>query len=128
MALAISAASIDMTQKHLIMTCTIVASGNYTTGGDTLNFQTATFTPGIALPATVAPTFVEIKSLSTSGASGYDYEFKPGTTPANGLMQVFQAPSSGSNPLAEIPGSPTAYPAGVTGDTIICKAWFKKFA
>lgn len=114
-----------MNQSELVVNFKVVASGNYTTGGDTLAFTSAIMPVGGSLPATLPPRFVEIQSANPAGDSGYVYAYKPGTTPANGLMQVFQS-AAATNPLAEIPGAPTAYPAGVTGDVIIGRAYFAK--
>ncbi len=127
MALAVTINSTTMNQSEIVLNFSVVASGNYTTGGDTLNFYSATYPPGGPnLPATKVPREVVIQSAATAGVSGYVYAYRPGTTPANGLMQVFGTGTSTQLPLNEIPGSPTAYPAAVTGDTIIGRAYFTK--
>ena len=126
MALAVTATSTTMNQSELVVNFKVVASGNYTTGGDTLAFTSSIMPVGQSLPATLPPRFVEIQSANSAGDSGYIYAYKPGTTPANGLMQVFGTGTSTQLPLNEIPGSPTAYPAAVTGDVIIGRAYFAK--
>jgi hypothetical protein len=127
MALAVTVKSTSMNQSELILNFVVVASVDYTAGGDTLDFSTATFPIGGGLPATLPPRFVEIQSQVTGGPdSGFTYAYVGGTTPANGKMQVFGTGTASQDPGNEIPGAPTAYPAGVTGDTIIGRAYFAK--
>lgn len=114
MALAISSVIdkyFDGKRGHVIVG--ITASGNYTTGGDTLSL--AGLIPGSA----TIPTWGEITSVA-----GYVYSYVNGTTQANGKMKVFVATTTGANiPLAE--HTAAAYAAGVTGDTIVGYFEFK---
>jgi len=74
----------DMTNREFIVDGTLTLSGTYPTNGDTLSLVGVA--PGSQLtkmeiwentPATNAP------------ASGYAFVFLPGTTLANGLMEMF---------------------------------------
>ena len=93
--------------KRIHVIGTITASGNYTTGGDTVS---------LALPqikSNSAPLFVDVK-----GQAGYTYQFKPGTSMSNGLLGCY---SGGTETAAG------AYPGGITGDIITFHAIFHKF-
>lgn len=68
-----------------------------------------------------APIFVVIQSIKAGGVSGYGYDYQPGTTPANGTVQVTQC-AGGSAPMADIGAG--NYPAGVLADNIIGYADF----
>lgn len=101
----------DGKRGHMIIGVT--ASGNYSTGGDTLNL--ANLIPG----AGTLPTWVELQ-----GINGFVYAYAAGTTQANGKMKVFVEQAVATNtPLAE--HSAAAYVAGVTGDTITGYVEFK---
>lgn len=120
MALVVTPVSAVDNGKEMVCEGTIVASGNYATGGDTLDL-----TPfaagvsgrnfGIASP----PKYV----IACNGFAGYVYQVKIGTALNNSLMKVLQSAGSAA-PLAEIAAS--AYPGGVTGDTITIVLVFKK--
>jgi len=107
----------------LIVTGTIVASGNYSTGGDTLDLSQI---PG--LPTDLAPDNVDIVSVATPN-SGWEYGFVKGASLANGKMQVFgQQPTSASAGvivLSELAAG--AYPASITGDVISVILTFLNF-
>lgn len=130
MALAVAVKSTTMSQSEIVLNFQVTASGNYTAGGDTLDFYSATYPPGGPnLAATLPPRFVEILSQPSSGDTSsvkYVYSYAPGTDPSNGLMQVFGTGTASQDPLNEIPGAPTAYPVAVTGDTIVGRAYFTK--
>ena len=126
MSLAITIGRMTQTNNQIRVLFEVTASGNYTTGGDTLNFLTATYPIGMGPYFTKPPQFVTMQSQPVGAAgSGYVYGFVGGTTPANGKMQVFQSAGSAA-PLAEIAGAPTAYPAGVLADVISGEAVFDK--
>jgi hypothetical protein len=123
MSLSITPSSIvvDRSTNALRVYGKIVAAGSYTTGGDGLSFA------GLdAIKSDSVPSFVSIQSQASGGASGFEYRFVPGTTMANGKMQSFgQQPTSvtsGIIALNEIAAA--AYPAGITGDTIVFEAIF----
>lgn len=96
----------------------ITASGNYATGGDTLDIEAITGAPGLAMPPNTRQLPMQV---TVTGAAGYIYQFVQGTDNANAKLKVLQSAGSAA-PLAEIAAS--AYPAGVTGDTIIARASF----
>jgi hypothetical protein len=110
----------------------ITPTGNYTAGGDTLDltqiFNINSSAPGETLPTIELAAAVVIFSQRPQGATGngfnYDYKFSPGTTLANGTMQVYTATSSAQTGFAEITGAPTAYPANVLNDTIYARCTF----
>lgn len=89
----------------VIETGTIVFSGNYVAGGETLS---------LPRPAGVqrGPTIVMV-----DGISGYKYEYNP----LNGKILVRQSAAAGAA-FAELAAA--AYPAGVTGDTVTYMAFF----
>ena len=87
---------------------TLVASGDYSTGGDSIPRT------DLNIKSSRAPVFVSVK-----GKGGYIYEYIVGTA----LLLVREC--AGSATLApEIAAS--AYPSGVTGDTITFRALFLK--
>lgn len=98
----------DGKRVHILGNLTF--SGNYVTDGDSVTL-TGLF-PGQRSAAEI---------VSLGGISGYLYRFDN----VNKRILVFQAPATGPNPLAQI--SAAAYPAGVTGDTVIFYAVAKKF-
>lgn len=124
MALAITVTKTPkFTGNTLKLFGSIVASGTYAAGGDVLNFLTATYPPGqTPPPVTGLPLVVYIQSAKAGGLSGFQYGFNPGTTQANGKMQVFTG-AAAQAALTEL--SNGAYPAGVTGDTITFEAEFE---
>lgn len=79
---------------------TLVASGSYTTGGDTLNLQQ------FKIKSSRTPYWVHIL-----GQADFSYTYIPGTNLSNGKV-LCRAVSTGAE------ASAAAYPAGVTGDTI----------
>jgi len=92
----------------------VVASGNYATGGDTLNFQ------GVS-PLLVSP--FQALQAAISGIAGFIYQFVQGTTQANAKMMV-RTGAAAQAALTELNAG--AYPAGVTGDTITGVASFPR--
>lgn len=88
---------------------TIVASGNYATGGDTVDFTQL----GSIIRAK-DPLFVEIQ-----GIAGFVYQYNPVTK----KVLVYCNTAGGANaPLGE--HTAAAYAAGVSGDTIRIRAIF----
>lgn len=96
--------------KRVHVLGTVTFSGSYTTGGDSVSL-TGLF-PGQRSAAEL---------VKIDGKSGYVYKFDRN----NSKILVMQAPATGTNPLAEIPAS--AYPSGVTSDTVDFYAVAKKF-
>jgi hypothetical protein len=107
----------------------ITASGNYPAGGDTLDltalFGVLSSAPGLSLPSFELPMDVDIKSWRPAGGANsgnlFLYQFCPGTTLANGTMQVLTG-AAAQTALTEFTAG--AYPAGVTTDTIKAIASF----
>lgn len=128
MALAVTIVKIDSDTNSTYVLGTIAASGNYAAGGDTLSFANPTNPKGGTLNVQSIPRQVWIQSQASGGGSGWIYSFRPGTTIANAKMQVFgQQPTSataGVIPLSELAAA--AYPASITGDTIVFEAIFDK--
>ena len=128
MPLAITVSPFGITKSHntFRMIGKVVASGNYPTGGDPFDFTKITYPIGQGpLPVTGAPTAVEIYSQKTAASPQTNemiYSFAPGTTQANGTMQVFTG-AAAQTALTEL--SAGAYPAGVTSDVIVFEAIFQ---
>ncbi len=99
--------------KRLHVSGTLAFSGNYATGGDTLDFT------GKVL-ASRAPVAVRVE-----GIAGFRYEVNIGSGIANSLVLVrqYNYPAASAGPATEL--SAAAYPAGVTGDTVRFHAIFK---
>lgn len=111
---------IDNGQKVIYLMGTLAFSGNYVTGGDTLDFTT--------LFDLVKTDYIPIQvqawsQSSSSGHSGYQYYFRPGTALNNGRIQVLTTGAAAGSPMQELAAG--AYPAGITGDTV---AFFSAFA
>jgi hypothetical protein len=104
MALAITITDIDGGGQNLCVFGTLTASGNYSTGGDTLDFTTVAG----QIAASQAPLQVWIGG-STGDACAFVRAASP--TLANGKMKINTASNTelGSG----------AYPARITGDTNI---------
>jgi hypothetical protein len=101
--------------KRIHATGTVAASGNYTTGGDTLDLSQFPI-----LAATEAP----IRGTTwMDGLSGYDYVFYPGSAMNNGSVKIFQQGSS-AGPFQEL--APGAYPSAIASDTITFYGIFNK--
>jgi hypothetical protein len=102
MALAATRLSRVKTGTTIRGSFSIVASGNYATNGDALDFA-----PLIGF------TNRQPKSVRIAGKSGFEYEYDY----VNKKMLVFCNTAGGANaPLGE--HTAAAYVAGVTGDTI----------
>lgn len=122
MALAITINKIDFAGATLRVYGSLVASGNYTTGGDALSL--AGFDQ---IKASSAPDVVQLTSMTaTVRTSSYVYSYlrnSPATL-AGGKLQVWGA-STGAAGLGEHANG--AYNATVTGDVIAFEAvWFNR--
>lgn len=102
----------------------VAASGNYPTGGDTLSFVGASPLLTTSQPP-VGPVTIQSQS-SSAGHSGYLYYFRPAAAPtqANGKMQVLTTGGGSGQALVELAAG--AYPAAITGDTIVGTAAFPR--
>jgi len=117
--------SVDATLNRFIVKGKIAVSGSYPgTPGDTLSFKNM----GGAVPAPATdfvPDFVVIEEAPAAGASasGLQYTFAPGTTQANGQLQVFVCAGAGSK--SQQLGNVTYGSVGAAN--IIFRAEFQKF-
>lgn len=119
---------IDVGHKTFRIFFTFKLTGNYATGGDALDlnalFALTAGGPGASLICGSLPLKVELQSVKPSGQTNlFVYQYTPGTTLANGLVQVYTG-AAPQTALTEL--SAGAYPAGVTGDTISGEAIFPK--
>lgn len=118
MAIAIAVTSVSVDGNELRVKGKLTFSGNYVTGGDTIDWTTI-------IGKEVGPRVVILSGLpvvvDVGGSSGHEYGYVAGTTLANSKVKVFgQQPTSataGIIPLDEIAAA--AYPASITGDTNI---------
>lgn len=109
MALAGAVKDVDYSRRRRIVTVAVTFSVNYATGGDTLDL-TAITNPAFKSNAKFGSVPPAEKVKFRNGAGGYDFEWVPGTTLANGKIKVF---SSANTELAA-----GAYNAALTGDTL----------
>jgi hypothetical protein len=94
---------------------TVAASGNYSTGGDTLDLS--------QFPVTAATQAPIQGAAWLDGLSGYDFVFAPGSAMSNGKVKIFQQGSS-AGAFPELASG--AYPSAIASDTISFYAVFKK--
>jgi hypothetical protein len=102
MALAINITDIDAGENNLYVFGTLTASGNYASGGDTLDFTTVANQIGTSQ----AP--VQVWAGGTTGDS-YGFVRAASPTLANGKIKV--------NTASNTELAAGAYPARITGDT-----------
>lgn len=101
----------------------------YVAGGDTCDltqlFNTASSAPGELLPTFELVVIVRFLSNRAQGGAGngnlYVYNFAPGTTLANGTMQIFTG-AAAQTALTELAAG--NYPANVLNDVIVGEAYF----
>ena len=115
--------AVDSNQKLHYVFGTLVASGNYSAGGDTWDLTAMTLPPGWNIPGFGVPMYVWIWEQSSAGNGGFLYAWKPGNALNNQLVQIFQSAAAG-NPLGELGAG--AYPNGVKNATIKFCAVFAK--
>ena len=110
MPLAITIIDVDAAAGNVYVFGTLSASGNYSTGGDTLDFTTV----GAQVPASQSPVQVWV-----GGSTGDSYAWIKGSALNNQKVKI----NTGSN--TELGSG--AYPARITGDTSIqFEAMFNK--
>jgi hypothetical protein len=104
MALAINITDVDAGENNLYVFGTLTPSGNYATGGDTLDFSTV----ANQIEASQAPVKVWV-----SGTTGDSYGFIRAASPtlANGKIKI--------NTASNTELGAGAYPARITGDANI---------
>lgn len=101
--------------KRIHVSGTAAASGNYATGGDTLDLSQFP-----VIGATQAP----VQGTAwMDGLAGYSYVFTPGSALNNGKVKIFQQGAS-AGAFPELAAG--AYPSPVTADTITFYGIFKK--
>jgi len=95
--------------KRIHVAGTISASGNYATGGDTLDL---TELGSLGVPTTQPP----IQGTAwMDGLAGYDYVFSPGAAINSSKVKIFEQ-ASAAGAFAELASG--AYPAAISADTI----------
>jgi hypothetical protein len=110
MALAITVVNVDALCDNVYVFGTIVPSGSYATGGDTLDFTTV----GSRVPASLAPVQVWL-----GGSTGDSYSWIAGAALNNQKIKI--------NTASNTELASGAYPGRITGDTnIVFEAVFKK--
>lgn len=117
MAIAVSITGTDFTAgNEIVLLGTLTLTANYgggATNGDTINFS------GLdQVKSSSVPTQIDIYEAPAAGtaATGYSFIFAPGTTQANGVVQLF----NGTTQYTQ--GS--AYSAGQLGAVIKFRAYF----
>lgn len=95
--------------RRIHVSGTVAASGNYTTGGDTLDL---TPLEALGVPTTKPPI---VGTAWMDGLAGYDYVFTPGAAINSGKVKMFQN-AGAAGAFAELAAG--AYPAAITADTV----------
>jgi hypothetical protein len=99
--------------KKLWVDLQLTLSGNYTSGGDTLNLQ------NLGVLSSGIPSIMDVlSSLPTAAATKNNYQWTKGTTQANGIVRCFTGTTEVST---------GAYPANMTGDTVYARFKVKGF-
>ncbi len=101
--------------KRIHVCGTVSATGNYTTGGDTLDLSQ------FPIVASTRPPLAGTSWMD--GLAGYDYVFSPGTALNANKVKMFQQAAS-AGPFAEL--ATGAYPTAIQNDTITFYGIFKK--
>jgi hypothetical protein len=120
MALALTITHATVTKTLVTYYGTMVASGNYVTGGDTANLNSATWPVG-SQNAVPALSGIQAGASYVNGSAGYSFCVIAGTNPTNTLVKINSAAAT------ELTGG-SAYPTGMLNDTNITFAFsFRKF-
>jgi hypothetical protein len=110
MALAVTAIMVDHELRKKTLVVSAQASGNYTTGGDTVDL-TNILNPAKHTDAVIGyPGKIEDWSVENNPA-GYSGNLVPGATLKTWKLQVLQGAAGASAPQAEIPQA--GYPAAL---------------
>lgn len=102
--------NVDSTQSQFVVTGTITLSGNYATDGVTLDLS------ALGIPSGSLPTRVVIFEVGPAPVYGGIYTYVPGTTQANGKVQL--------NVSAGTQTAVTAFSGLATGFALAFQAWF----
>ncbi|MGH9682175.1 MAG: hypothetical protein ACRD4S_00975 [Candidatus Acidiferrales bacterium] len=101
--------------KRIHVSGTIAATGNYATGGDTLDLSQS---------PVVASSQPPIQGTAwMDGLAGYDYVFIPGAAMNSNKVKIFQQGAS-AGAFPELAAG--AYPAAIASDAITFYGIFKK--
>jgi len=112
MAVALTVTKKKWDGKQLWVYGTVVLSGSYVSGGDTLSVA------GLGIQSSLVPFSVQFESQSGTAAQAINqYTWVPGTTQANGKIRCF------IGAVAELAAG--AYPAAATGDSISATLQFE---
>jgi hypothetical protein len=121
----------DQAQKTFKLYFSFTVTGSYVAGGFTLDltqlFTASAGGPGASLTTPAVPLRVELMSAAPSSVAQtglYVYSYAPGTTVANGKVQIFTTGAAAQAALVEFTAG--ALPAGVLADTIQGEATFPK--
>jgi len=95
---------------------TIAATGNYVTGGDTLDLSQ------VPVIASAQPPILGTAWMD--GLAGYDYVFSPGATMSTNKVKMFASGATAGAAFPELAAG--AYPGPITGDTVTFYGIFKK--
>ena len=120
-----SVTNIDTTQNQFTVKGTITTSANYgsaSSNGDTLDLSE------LGVPSGAVPSWVEIIERTAAGSdgSGWRYQYNPGTTQANGVVQVFGNYTSGQGQEQYTQGSAYASATPAVATTLYFRAEFAK--
>lgn len=123
----------DQTNAELVLVFIGNLTGNYTAGGDPLDF-TAAAAANFTLPS-VAPTFVIIEELGVIGTAvpGFTYKYVYGPaaqpwTPQGGAVQIFGAGAGSGQGATQISGTIAGTTPSLTNTQIKIIAGFSKSA
>ena len=106
---------VDSTKKEFIVDIALTLAGSYVTNGDTLDLSQ------LGIPSASLPNKVEIFEITPAPGPAYGgtYTYVPGTTWANGLLQL--------NVSAGTQTAASAYSGLATGFALRARAWFPSF-
>jgi len=129
MSVAVAVTKVDFTNSHFVVFGTFTLSGNYgeaAADGDVVDFTAA------RINSNQPPDWVEVKDGQAAGNTpyGYSYNFAPGTTQANGKLQVLNQATAAAKTGAVQFTEGDAYSGGTPSlDAAVLNfiAWFPKF-
>lgn len=126
MSVTLTLTDVDPSGTQIYAFGTVHLSGNYPTGGDTVDWTQLVGQLGArgeAVESTMTdPSFGPLQaSFTVQGGTPNQYQMQQGTAANNWKMRGYTTGSSG----AEFTGG-AAYPSSATGDTITFSAQFRK--
>ena len=119
-------AAIDDTKSHFRVEFSITLASNYGTSsshGDTLDLSK------LGVPSRSIPNRVELYEAPAAGAvaTGFTFVYCPGTTQANGRLQILSSQAGGATVAATEYTEAAAYSAALLAAVIKGVAWFESF-